>query len=116
MAVRVVVVGVCGAGKSELTRRLRARGLDARVVAQEHSHVPALWRHEGLPDVLVYLGASARAVRRRGKVSMTAPALAEQRRRLADARREAHLRLATDRLSAQEVEATVLRYLAGILP
>jgi transketolase len=114
-AVRVVVVGVCGAGKSELARRLRARGVAARSVAQEHSHVADLWRHEGEPDVLIYLGASARAVRRRGRLGLTGAALAEQRRRLTPARRHAHLRLATDRLSPQEVEAAAVRVIAGIL-
>jgi deoxyadenosine/deoxycytidine kinase len=107
---RVAIVGVCGAGKSELARRLRARGIDAHPIAQEHSHVPSLWRHESEPDLLVYLAASARIVHRRGKVMDTAQ-LTEQRRRLADARRHAQLRLQTDRLSAEDVERAVLAHL-----
>jgi dephospho-CoA kinase len=104
---RVAIVGVCGAGKSELARRLRVRGIDAHAVAQEHSHVPSLWRHECEPDLLVYLAASARIVHRRGK-AMDKAQLAEQRRRLADARRHAQLHLQTDRLSAEDVERVVL--------
>jgi len=108
---RVAIVGVCGSGKTELARRLAARGVEVHPVAQEHSHVPGLWRHEGVPDLLVYLSASARVVRRRGK-AMTAAELAEQRRRLADARRHAHLRIRTDSLSPAQVEQAALARLA----
>jgi hypothetical protein len=110
---RVTIVGVCAAGKSELARRLAARGLQVHPVAQEHSHVPELWRHRGSPDVLIYLGASRRVVRRRGRLGMTAAELRDQRRRLAHARRHAQLRLQTDHLRPDEVEGAVLRYLAG---
>jgi hypothetical protein len=65
----IAIVGVCGSGKSELERRLRTRGLDARAVAQEHSHVSELWRHDGEPLAVVYLGASCRTVRRRPRKS-----------------------------------------------
>ncbi|HEX5503007.1 MAG TPA: hypothetical protein VFW96_10315, partial [Thermomicrobiales bacterium] len=41
---RVVVVGPCAAGKTTLVARLRARGHDAAVCAQEHSGVPYLWQ------------------------------------------------------------------------
>ncbi|MBI3974711.1 MAG: hypothetical protein HY332_25830 [Chloroflexi bacterium] len=108
---RVTVVGVCGAGKSELARRLAARGIEARTVAQEHSHVPDLWRHEVKPDFLVYLSASLRSVRRRGR-SMSVSELTAQRRRLAGARRAAHTRVRTDGLTPTEVEQLVLRQLA----
>jgi broad-specificity NMP kinase len=111
---RIAVVGVCGSGKSELVRRLRARGLGAYAVAQEHSHVPDLWRHEAEPDLLVYLSATARTVRQRGHVSLTGHELREQRRRLAEARRHAHLQVRTDRLSPEQVEQAVLDYLAGL--
>jgi hypothetical protein len=111
--VRVTIVGVCGSGKTELARRLAERGVEAHTVAQEHSGVPALWRHAGVPDVLVYLGASGQSVRRRGKSGMTAAELAAQRRRLADARRHAHLRITTDRLAPAEVADAVWRYLVA---
>ena len=109
MMLRVVVVGVCASGKSELVRRLATRGIDAHAVAQEHSHVPELWRHQGDPDLLVYLQASTRAVRRRGRRNLDATALAEQRRRLAHARANAHLSVQTDHVSPDEIEAFVLR-------
>jgi deoxyadenosine/deoxycytidine kinase len=111
---RVVVVGVCASGKSELARRLRARGIDVRAVAQEHSHIPNLWRHDGEPDVLIYLGASARAVRRRGRLGVRGRDLDEQRRRLAVARRRADLRLSTDRRTPEDVEAAVLAFLVRL--
>ncbi|MGH2350088.1 MAG: hypothetical protein ACRDJN_00550 [Chloroflexota bacterium] len=109
---RVTIVGVCASGKTELARRLVARGVDARTVAQEHSHIPELWRHQGTPDVLVYLSASARAVRRRGRLGFSSQELKDQRRRLAAARRRADLRVRTDHLSPEEVEHAVLRLLA----
>jgi nicotinamide riboside kinase len=113
-SVTIVVTGVCASGKSELVRRLRERGLAARSVAQEHSHVPALWKHEGEPDVLVYLQASARAVRRRGRITVSPAILAEQRARLRDAKRHAHVRIQTDHLTPDDVERIVLARLAGL--
>jgi hypothetical protein len=107
----ITVVGVCGSGKSELVRRLVARGLNARSVAQEHSHVPALWRHEAEPDVLVYLHALGRTIRRRGR-RLPAAELAAQRRRLGSAHRHASLCVRTDSLTPEQVEGIVLEYLA----
>jgi hypothetical protein len=110
--VLVTIVGVCGSGKTELARRLAARGVRVRIVAQEHSCIPTLWRHEQVPDLLVYLDASAQTAHRRGRTGLRPELLREQRRRLADARRHADLRLRTDRLAPEEVEAAVLRHLA----
>lgn len=107
---RIAIVGVCGSGKSELARRLAERGLDAASVAQEHSHVPALWRHEAEPDLLVYLVASPAVVRRRGK-AMAESEFAAQEQRLADARYHAHLVVETDSLTADQVERALLTYL-----
>lgn|GEM_PF-108284 len=112
---RIVVVGVCGSGKSELAGRLALRGLDVHTVAQEHSHVQELWRHGGMPGLLVVLQASTRAVRRRGRRSLSPDAVAEQRRRLRDAWCNADVRIRTDRLTPAEVEQKVLECLA-ILP
>ncbi len=108
---RITVVGVCGSGKSELVRRLAARGFDAHSVAQEHSHVAELWRHELVPDVLIYLQASTRVVQRRGRRGIRPSQVAEQRRRLAHARRHAHLRIQTDHLTPEQVEESALEYL-----
>ena len=112
---RVAIVGVCGSGKSELARHLLAQGIDVRQVAQEHSHVARLWAHAGEPDVLVYLSARLATVRQRGK-AMDAIVLAAQRRRLANARAHAHLRLETDALSPADVAARVLDYLVEHAP
>ena len=112
---RVVVAGVCASGKSELVKRLARRGIDAHSVAQEHSHVPELWRHQLPPDLLVYLQASLRAVRRRGRPEFDAATLSEQRRRLASARAHAHLRVQTDHLTPDEVELIVVREMRDIL-
>lgn len=109
--ISVTVVGVFGAGKSELVRRLRARGDGAAAVAQEHSAVPYLWRHRCVPDALVYLAASKRAVHRRGRTAVSTAALREQRRRLADARAHAHVVVQTDSLSPDDVKAAVMRHL-----
>lgn len=111
----VVVVGVCGSGKTELVRRLRLRGIDARVVAQEHSEVRTLWRHLGNPDAVVYLSARTRTVQRRGRSTLSIAILSEQRRRLADARRIATVRIRTDEVSPEVVEARVIACLDGVL-
>lgn len=109
---QITIVGVCASGKSELARRLREQGWDARTVAQEHSHVPQLWRHDGEPDVLVYLSASLREVLRRGRIGMTAGELREQRRRLAHARRHASIRVRTDGQTPEAVSGAVGAHLA----
>ena len=111
----VVLVGVCGSGKTELVRRLRLRGIDARVVAQEHSEVRTLWRHLGNPDAVVYLSARTRTVQRRGRSTLSIAILSEQRRRLADARRIATVRIRTDEVSPEVVEARVIACLDGVL-
>ena len=61
---RIVVVGPCASGKSTLVDALQARGYDARVSAQEHSAIAALWRHTR-PDILISLEVDIAAVRTR---------------------------------------------------
>lgn len=105
---RVVVVGVCGAGKSVLVDRLRDFGYDAQVVAQEHSYVPNLWQ-QGRPDMLVYLDADLPAIRKRRRIDWGEEYLAEERRRLAAARAACHLYVKTDRLREDQVFRRVRR-------
>jgi shikimate kinase len=107
----IVVVGVCGAGKSTLVRGLRALGCPARVCAQEHSHVPGLWRRKGRPPVLVYLEASLDTICRRLGVQWDESVLATQRGRLALAREECDLYVDTDALTIDEVLAVVVAHL-----
>ena len=112
---RVTIVGVCASGKSILAERLRGHGFEVHIVAQEHSCVPFLWRHGGPPGVLIYLGASWRMVRRRGRLGLSAAELREQRRRLRQAHRHAAVQVTTDHRSRSEVEAAVLRGIARAL-
>ena len=104
----VVVVGVCGSGKTELVRRLRAAGFAARVVAQEHSIIRDLWRHQGVPDALVYLAASPESVARRGRGIVGPAMLAIQEARLAEAHAAATVAVDTDALTAAEVAEVVI--------
>ncbi len=110
----IVVVGVCGAGKSTLVQGLRALGYRARECVQEHSGVPALWRWRGRPGVLVYLEASLEAVCRRRGVRWGEEVLADQRERLADARRHCDLYIDTDPLTALEVRERVVAFLRSL--
>ena len=107
----VVVVGVCESGKSELVRRLRAAGFAARVVAQEHSIIRELWRHQGVPDALIYLAASPATVAKRGRGIVGPAMLAIQEARLADARAAATVAVETDLLTAEEVADVVINRL-----
>ncbi len=100
---RIAVVGVCASGKTVLVERLRALGYAARACAQEHSYVPHMWRLLVHPQVLVYLEASLRTVRRRGRTSFDAAYLQEQRHRLRHARAYCDIYVNTDDLDEEEV-------------
>ncbi|HEV2123380.1 MAG TPA: hypothetical protein VGW38_11480, partial [Chloroflexota bacterium] len=65
-----------------------------------------------VPEVLIVLLASTRVIQRRGRRGMNPSQVAEQRRRLGHARRHADLRVQTDRLSPEEVEAVAVTFLA----
>jgi dienelactone hydrolase len=108
---RVAVVGVCAAGKSTMVATLRARGVDAYAVSQEHSIVRALWKHQQ-PDALVLLDATLDTVRRRRDDSdWPAWIYAAQQQRLADARAHADLVLVTDSRDAEALADDVERML-----
>ncbi|RIK47292.1 MAG: hypothetical protein DCC58_00300 [Chloroflexi bacterium] len=109
---RVAIVGGCAAGKSTLARALRARGIDAWPVAQEHSIIADLWRHQS-PDVLVLLDASLEVVRSRRRDATWPRFLWElQQLRLADARAHADILICTDTLDCVQVTENVLDQLA----
>lgn len=111
---RVVIVGVCGSGKTVLADALVQRGYQAQAMAQEHSFVPGMWRAHGQPNVLIYLDATAETANRRlGRQDWTPEAIAEQHRRLADARACCDLYVDTDHLSEAEVLAQVVAFLAA---
>ena len=109
--IRVAVVGVCASGKSLLVKALAEAGYDAHGCAQEHSHVPIMWRRLADPEVLICLDADLSAVRRRTSARWTAEELREQRRRLRNACCSCDLYLHTDAISAEEVRRRVLGFL-----
>lgn len=105
----VAVVGVCAAGKSTLAHNLRARGWNARQVAQEHSYAPDMWRRITDPDVLIYLDAQLATIRlRRRDPDFPAWLLEAERYRLRHARQHCAIYLPTDDLTPEEVLARVL--------
>ena len=108
---RIVVVGVCSSGKSSLVRALRERGYNARAVAQEHSYVPHLWQRSR-PDVLVYLDASVRTIRARGRPRWRPALLDVEHERLAHAREHADLYIPTDGLAPEDVASRVATFLS----
>lgn len=103
---RVVIVGVCGSGKTSLAAALTARGYTAEVVAQEHSLVPDLFLHHQ-PDIVIHLEARDETVARRKETGWQPAQLADQRRRLELARSRADIRLSTDGLSPEELAERV---------
>ncbi|MEO8287518.1 MAG: hypothetical protein ABI670_13915 [Chloroflexota bacterium] len=109
-AENIVVVGVCSSGKSTLVHALRAKGLHARAVSQEHSYVPHLWQRSH-PDVLIYLDASLHTIRGRGRTRWQQPLLTEEHRRLQHAREHSDLYIPTDGLSPEDVVSRVITFL-----
>jgi hypothetical protein len=110
MTASVAVVGSCASGKSSVVARLRERGIDAWAVAQEHSAIPTLWRHLN-PDMLVFLDTTLAAVRaRRNDDRWPAWIFEVQQERLANARANADLLVATDDLPLDAVVETILRH------
>lgn len=115
----IKVVGPCKAGKSTLVRGLQRLGYNARVCAQEHSDVPAMWQRVAPAQWLIYLDVSLENVRRRSPRSDWTPEVLEtQRRRLAHARAHSHLIVDTNELTEAEVLDRVQRFLQqqGIQP
>ncbi len=110
---RIGIVGVCASGKSTLARALLARGYDARQISQEHSYVPDLWRRFSKADVLIYLDISLATIRqRRGNPNWPAEARADEVERLRHARAHCQLYICSDDLTAEDVLARVLDFLA----
>jgi shikimate kinase len=109
---RVVLVGVCGSGKTTLALRLRRLGYEVRECGQEHSEVPHMWQVMSRPDVLIYLDASEEVIRQRGRRHYVKDMIAEQRRRLAHARAHCQLYVMTDDLTPTEVLERVTHFLA----
>ncbi len=107
---RIVVVGVCSAGKSTLVRKLREKGYKARACAQEHSGVPHLWQRQN-PDLLVYLDASIHTIRRRRGAHWEQPLLDAQHKRLAHACEHCDLYIDTNGLSPDDLVSRAVTFL-----
>lgn len=104
----VAVVGNCASGKTTLVGNLHMLGYRAVNIPQEHSDIRRLWRYKE-PDLLVLLSCTyATAKKRRPTFAWSEKQLAVQRRRLALAREECDLYIATDDLSREEVAAKVI--------
>lgn len=108
---QIVVVGPCGSGKTTLVQGLEAHGYTARVVAQEHSIVTTLWRHQGLPTALILLDASLQVITARRGADFPAWLYNKQMERLMVARNNANLILATSDLTPGQVLHQVVEFL-----
>lgn len=109
---KVAVVGHCASGKSSVVQHLKAQGIDAWSVAQEHSIVRDLWNHQR-PDHLVFLHVGLDQVRiRRHNPAWPEWIYDEQERRLATARSHASLIVDTDELNVEQVAQQVVAFLS----
>lgn len=104
----IAVVGPCGSGKTTLVQGLKAHGLRAREIAQEHSFAPQMWQVITDPDILIYLDASFEACDGRKQLDWTPKDHREQLRRLEHARRNADVFISTDGIDSAEVLRRVL--------
>ncbi len=107
----IAVVGPCASGKSLLVQTLRARGYNAREVAQEHSYVPTMWQRITQPDLLVYLDVSWEVACQRRPTDVGPDWWDELARRLCHARQHADFYINTDKLTPQEVLERALAFL-----
>jgi deoxyadenosine/deoxycytidine kinase len=105
------IVGPCGAGKSTLAAHLTDLGFFVRHIAQEHSHVPAMWQRITNPDVLVYLDVSYENTLKRRSLDWTESEYQEQLFRLRHARQHADYYLDTNPLDQNGVFQAVLSWL-----
>ncbi len=111
---KIGVVGVCASGKTTLTAQLKARGYEARHIAQEHSYVKDMWKRITNPDVLIYLDVSYPVTLKRRTFDWREQDYQEQVARLAHARQHADLVIDTDPLTPNEVLGRVLDFLAQL--
>lgn len=112
---RLTIVGPCAAGKTTLVANLRARGLDAHAVAQEHSGVAYLWQLSE-PDLLIFLDVDLATTAARRRREWPASLYATQQGRLAHARAHTDLYLDGSALTPEEVAERVADFAASSAP
>lgn len=100
---KIAVVGHCASGKTTVVKLLREDGYNAYSVAQEHSIIRDLWRHQE-PQHVLYLDVSLEELRRRrGNPQWPAWIFEEQEGRLRDAREHATVVIDTDNHEPEEI-------------
>ncbi|MFD3165545.1 hypothetical protein [Herpetosiphon sp. NSE202] len=108
----VVIVGPCAAGKTTLRQGLETHGIQARVIAQEHSGIRGLWRkHQA--DYVIYLDVDLPAVHERGRPTFPAWLHNQQQQRLQEARDAADIYLDTTKHSINDVLRRVLSVISN---
>jgi len=112
--IKIGLVGVCGAGKTTLTNRLKPYFENIRQIAQEHSYVKDMWQRLVKPDVLIYLHVSYPVTLQRKRFTWSENEYREQMHRLRHAKEHADLQINTDNLSPDEIEKIVLKFLQEI--
>jgi len=106
----ILIVGVCGSGKTTLADGLQRLGYNARSLAQEHSVSPRLWQHRA-PDFLIFLDCQLETVRLRKDKAVSWERYREQQQVLGNARENADLVVVTDSFTPDELIAYVERAL-----
>jgi len=107
------IVGPCAAGKTTLVSALRNRGLPAKAIAQEHSHVADMWQRLTKPAVLIFLEVSYTVSLQRRRLNWTEAEYEIQLQRLRHAHQHADLRIATDELAPEQILELVLDFLVS---
>lgn len=105
------IVGPCAAGKTTLQNGLRERGLPGKVIAQEHSYVPDMWRRLTNPEILVYLEVSYPVTLQRRTLNWTQAEYDIQIERLSHAIQHADYHIPTDHLTPEQILEQVIRFL-----
>jgi len=102
-AILIGVVGPCVSGKTTISNMLLNKGYSAKVIAQEHSYVPAMWQIISKPEFLVYLNVSYTIAQARRKMNWNISEYERQLERLNHAFTHADLRIDTDELPPEKV-------------
>ena len=105
------IVGPCKSGKTVLKRRLEAKGLNVRHIAQEHSYVKDMWKKISNPDILIFLDASFETTLLRSNLGWNKAEYQTQLHRLKHAKENADLVIDTNLLTPDQISKIVLVFL-----